>query len=108
MVKVNEAIIEIMEVLKKCNKYIDDTMPWVLAKDESKKDRLATVLYNILESVRICSILLSPFIPTTSEKILEQLNTSKTSYDTVSNFGLLELNIKLNNPEVLFARIVKD
>lgn len=106
--KVNEAIIEIMEVLKKCNKYIDDTMPWVLAKDESKKDRLATVLYNILESVRICSILLSPFIPTTSEKILEQLNTRKTSYDTVSNFGLLELNIKLNNPEVLFARIVKD
>lgn len=75
--KVNEAIEEIMEVLRSCNKYIDETTPWVLAKDETKNDRLATVLYNLLESIRICAILLSPFIPDTSNKILEELNTKK-------------------------------
>lgn len=103
--KVNEAIDEIMEVLKKCNKYIDDTTPWVLAKDENKKDRLATVLYNLLESIRICAILLSPYIPTTSNNIYKQLNTNETSYETVSTFGKLELNHKLNEPQILFARI---
>lgn len=103
--KVNEAIDEIMEVLKKCNKYIDDTTPWVLAKDENKKDRLATVLYNLLESIRICAILLSPYIPTTSKNIYKQLNTNETSYETVSTFGKLELNHKLNEPQILFARI---
>lgn len=66
--KVNEAIEEIIDVLRKCNKYIDETTPWVLAKDENKKERLATVLYNLLESIRICAILLSPFIPSTSKK----------------------------------------
>jgi len=103
--KVNEAIDEIMEVLKKCNKYIDDTTPWILAKDESKKDRLATVLYNLLESIRICAILLSPYIPTTSENIFEQLNTKETSYDSINEFGKLEINNKLNEPKILFARI---
>ncbi len=106
--KINEAIIEIMEVLKKCNKYIDDTTPWILAKDETKKERLSTVLYNILESVRICAILLSPFIPTTSSKILNQINTKKVSYDSTANFGALELGILLNKPEILFARIDMD
>jgi len=105
--KINEAIEEIMEVLKKCNKYIDDTTPWILAKDEAMQERLQTVLYNILESVRICAILLSPFIPTTSSKIFEQLNTKENSYDTVDTFGKLEVNNKLNNPEILFARIDK-
>lgn len=103
--KVNEAIDEIMEVLKKCNKYIDDTTPWILAKDESKKERLATVLYNLLESIRICAILLSPYIPTTSENIFEQLNTNETSYDSINEFGKLEINNKLNEPKILFARI---
>ena len=103
--KVNEAIDEIMEILKKCNKYIDDTTPWVLAKDENKKDRLATVLYNLLESIRICAILLSPYIPTTSNNIYKQLNTNENSYETVSTFGKLELNHKLNEPQILFARI---
>lgn len=103
--KVNEAIDEIMEVLKKCNKYIDDTTPWILAKDESKKERLATVLYNLLESIRICTILLSPYIPTTSENIFEQLNTNETSYDSINEFGKLEINNKLNEPKILFARI---
>lgn len=103
--KVNEALDEIMEVLKKCNKYIDDTTPWILAKDESKKERLATVLYNLLESIRICAILLSPFIPTTSHNIFSQLNTKEISYNTINTFGKLELNHKLNEPQILFARI---
>ena len=103
--KVNEAIDEIMEVLKKCNKYIDDTTPWILAKDESKKQRLATVLYNLLESIRICTILLSPYIPTTTENIFEQLNTNETGYDSINEFGKLEINNKLNEPKILFARI---
>lgn len=103
--KANEALEEIMEVLRKCNKYIDDTTPWTLAKDEAKKDRLATVLYNLLESIRICAVLLSPFIPTTSTKIFNQLNTKVTSYDSISNFGNIELDNHLNNPEILFNRI---
>lgn len=103
--KVNEAIDEIMEVLRKCNKYIDETTPWTLAKDETKKERLATILYNLLESIRICAILLSPFIPSTSNKILEQLNTKEISYESIKKFGKLEENIKLNNPEILFNRI---
>ena len=102
--KVNEAIEEIMEVLRSCNKYIDETTPWVLAKDETKNDRLATVLYNLLESIRICAILLSPFIPDTSNKILEELNTKKTSYDTLE-FGELEEDLQLNAPKILFNRI---
>lgn len=103
--KVNEAIDEIMEVLKKCNKYIDETTPWALAKDETKKERLQTVIYNLLESIRICAILLSPFIPTTSDGIFKQLNTKETSYESISTFGALEENLKLNKPEILFARI---
>ena len=103
--KVNEAIEEIIDVLRKCNKYIDETTPWVLAKDENKKERLATVLYNLLESIRICAILLSPFIPSTSKKILDQLNTKNTSYESISEFGMLEEQLKLNKPEILFNRI---
>ena len=102
--KVNEAIDEIMEVLRKCNKYIDETTPWLLAKDETKKERLQTVLYNLLECIRICTILLSPFIPTTSTNILNQLNTHKKEYNTLE-FGNLETNITLNKPIILFNRI---
>ena len=103
--KVNEAIEEIMEVLRSCNKYIDETTPWNLAKDETKNDRLATVLYNLLESIRICAILLSPFIPDTSKKILDELNTKETSYESISNFGALETGLNLNEPTILFQRI---
>ena len=101
---VNEAIEEIMEVLRRSNKYIDETTPWALAKEEGKKERLATVLYNLLETIRICAILLSPFIPDTSNKILEQLNTKNTSYESLT-FGNLEENLKLNEPKILFNRI---
>lgn len=101
---VGEAIEEIFEVLRKCNKYIDDTTPWVLAKDESKKDRLETVLYNLLESIRICAIFLSPYLPDTSTAIFDQLNTSNRDYNT-KEFGNLESPITLNSPIHLFDRI---
>lgn len=103
--KVNEAIESIMDVLRKCNKYIDDTTPWALAKDETKKERLQTILYNLLEGIRICTILLTSFIPTTSEKILTNLNTKETSYESIKTFGLLEEGLKLNNPEIIYSRI---
>ena len=101
---VGEAIEEIFEVLRKCNKYIDDATPWVLAKDESKKDRLETVLYNLLESIRVCAIFLSPYLPDTSTAIFDQLNTNKRDYDT-REFGNLESPITLNAPIHLFDRI---
>ena len=101
---VGEAIEEIFEILRKCNKYIDDTTPWVLAKDESKKDRLETVLYNLLESIRVCAIFLSPYLPDTSTAIFDQLNTNKRDYDT-REFGNLESPITLNSPIHLFDRI---
>lgn len=104
---ISEAIDAIFDVLRKCNKYIDDTTPWILAKDETKKDRLATVLYNLLESIRICAILLSPFMPTSVDKILYQLNTKVTSYDSCKRFGQIEINNQLNKPEPIFLRIDK-
>ena len=104
--KVNEALEEIFEVFKKCNKYIDDTTPWILAKDEAKQDRLKTVLYNILESIRVCAILLAPFINVTSEKILDELNTKQRTMKSITEFGNLECGITLNKPEILFNRIV--
>ena len=103
--KVNEALEEIFEVLKRCNKYIDETTPWILAKDEAKQDRLKTVLYNILESIRVCAVLLEPFINVTSEKILNELNTNERSIESISKFGNLECGITLNKPEILFNRI---
>ena len=103
--KVNEALEEIFEVLKRCNKYIDETTPWILAKDEAKQDRLKTVLYNILESIRVCAILLEPFINVTSEKILNELNTNERSIESINEFGNLECGITLNKPEILFNRI---
>ena len=102
---IGDAIDEIFNVLKRCNKYIDETTPWVLAKDETKKDRLATVLYNLLESIRICSILLGAYLPETSEKILKQLNTEQTRVESTLHFGALETGKTLGEPEHLFARI---
>ncbi len=102
--KVNEALEEIFDVLRKCNKYIDDTTPWTLAKDENELPRLKTVIYNILETIRICAILLEAFMPTTSEKILNQLNTQARTFATIEKFGNLE-EVTLNKPEILFQRI---
>ena len=101
---IGDAVEEIFNVLRKCNKYIDDTTPWLLAKDEAKQDRLETVLYNLLDAIRVCAIFLSPFLPDTATKIFEQLNTQNISYDT-SSFGYLESSINLKEPIHLFDRI---
>ena len=101
---ISDALEEIFNFLRECNKYIDDTTPWVLAK-EGKLERIQTVLYNLLESIRISSVLLTPFMPTTTEKIFKQLNTNLNTYDTLNEFGALENNHKLGQIEVLFKRI---
>ena len=101
---ISDALEEIFNFLRECNKYIDDTTPWVLAKEE-KLERLQTVLYNLLESIRISSVLLTPFMPTTTEKIFKQLSTNLNTYDTLNEFGALENNHKLGQIEVLFKRI---
>lgn len=106
--KVADAITEIFVLLRRSNKYIDETMPWVLGKDEEKFDRLATVLYNLLESIRIAAVLLQPFIPETAEKILNQLNTDERSFNSTATFTGMKFNQTLNKAEILFARIDKD
>ena len=104
--KAADAITEIFALFKRCNKYIDETEPWVLAKDEAKKDRLATVLYNLTESINIGASLLWPFLPETSEKIAAQLNTTLRDYSTLDQFGLYESKTKVTEkPEILFARL---
>lgn len=104
--RVQDAINHIITLFRRCNKYIDETEPWNLAKDENQQDRLQTVLYNLLESIRIGGILLASFIPETSEKILNQLQTSHTSFEDSKTFGLFELNQKvIEKPEVLFKRL---
>ena len=102
--KISEALDDIFELLRRSNKYIDDSCPWVLAKDENKSDRLKTVLYNLLESIRISAVLLQPFMPETSNKIFEMLNTKKTTFNDLE-FGSLEIGIKLNESQILFNRI---
>ena len=104
--RVADSLDLILDLFKRCNKYVDETMPWALAKDPEKTGRLATVLYNLLESVRIGGILLRPYLPETSEKILSALNTQKTSYDDVHSFGLLETEMNItDSPSILFARL---
>ncbi len=103
--RVSDALDAIISLAKRSNKYIDETMPWALAKDEEKKARLATVLYNLLESIRFTAILLSPFMPETSEKIFAQLNTSVKDYDSLQAFGNLEKDNKVTVPTPLFNRI---
>jgi methionyl-tRNA synthetase len=103
---VSEAIDCIKVVLDKCNKYIDDTTPWTLAKDESNKDRLGTVLYNLLEGVRITNILMLPYIPDTANKVLNSLNTKKTKYQDLA-YGNLESGNNITDLAVLFVRITK-
>ncbi len=105
--KVPEALDAIMEIFKRCNKYIDETTPWILAKDENSREKLKTVIYNLLESIRIGAILLSPFLPDTSEEIFRQLNTSINSIDTTKSFGHLVEGSMLNDPIPLFKRIEK-
>jgi len=104
--RVADAITEIFALFKRCNKYIDETMPWVLAKDESKKDRLATVLYNLVESISIGASLLEPFMPETAGKILAQLGAKKRSIEVMNMFGLYQSGTRVTEkPEILFARL---
>jgi len=107
--RVADAISEIFTLFKRCNKYIDETMPWVLAKEEAKQDRLATVLYHLVESIRIGATLLEPFMPETANKILGQLQTEKCSLDEMDTYGLYKSGTKVTEkPEILFARLDLD
>lgn len=103
--RVADALEAIVALAKRCNKYIDETMPWALAKDEEKKARLGTVLYNLLEGIRYIAILLSPFMPETSDKIMEQLNCDNKDYDTLDSFGTLKPGVKVNKAVPLFNRL---
>ena len=102
---VADAIESIFSMLRRANKYIDETTPWVLAKNEADKPRLATVIYNLLEVIRIGAVLLAPYMPETSEKIFSQLGTDLSDYSTVSDFGALESGKPLGEASTLFARI---
>ena len=103
--RVADAISEIFTLFKRCNKYIDETMPWALAKDETKQDRLATVLYNLTECISIGAALLEPFMPETSQKILAQLGAKKRSLDSMDVYGQYPSGTKVTEkPEILFAR----
>lgn len=104
--RVADAMSDIFTLFKRCNKYIDETMPWALAKDEAKQDRLATVLYNLVESISIGATLLGSFMPETSLKINAQLNAKKRSLDEMKTYGLYESGTKVTDkPEILFARL---
>ena len=105
--RIADAIDEIFEVLRASNKYIDETLPWALAKDETKQDRLKTVLYNLIESIRVCAVYLQAFLPDTSKRIFEQINTDLTTYESTKEFGQYVSGTVLNKPEILFARIEK-
>lgn len=105
--QLNNALAEIFKVISRANKYIDETAPWVLAKDESKKARLATVLYNLLESIRISTTLLSCFMPTTMPKVWEQIGAAESliTYENAGKFGVLPANVTVKKGEVLFPRL---
>ncbi len=107
--RVADAITEIFTLFKRCNKYIDETMPWALAKDETKQDRLATVLYNLVEGISIGATLLKSYMPETSQRILDQLNAKEIPFDELNTFGHYVSGTKVTDkPEILFARLNLD
>ena len=104
--RVADALTEIFNLFKRCNKYIDETEPWVLAKDEAKKDRLATVLYNLVEGISIGAGLLEPFMPETAQRIMRQLNSDVRDFESTKTFGVYASGTKVTDaPEILFARL---
>ena len=105
---VADAVEAVLGIAKRANKYIDETEPWVLAKDPAQKERLGTVLYNLLEAIRFLAILLSPFTPDTTEAIFAQTNMNAKDYDSLESFGALEAGLTVGKAEPLFARIDKD
>lgn len=100
-----DAVAEVIALAKRCNKYIDETLPWALAKDEAQHDRLSTVLYNLVESIRFLAVLLGPIIPETAEKIFSQIGTDLDAFDSLSAFGALPEGHKVGTATPLFARI---
>lgn len=106
--KVSESLNEIFTLLKRANKYIDETEPWILAKNEEKKERLNTVLYNLLEMIRISATYLQAFLPDTADKIFKQLNTQNRRIDSTKDFEGMDPGIVLNDPEIIFQRIDKE
>ena len=103
--RVADSLENILDAYRRCNKYIDETMPWSLAKDESKKERLATVIYNLVESIRIISVYLQAYLPDTAKSIFRQINTDIIDYDSVSEFGKYVSGTKVNESEILFMRV---
>ena len=97
-----------MNLFRRANKYIDETEPWVLAKTEDKEERLKTVLYNLLETIRIGAVYLQAFIPESADKIFKQLNTENRSIESTTNFEGMDPGIILNDPEIIFQRIDKE
>ena len=103
--RISDALDSILNIAKRCNKYIDETAPWVLAKDEEKKNRLSTALYNLIESIRIMAILIKPFIPATADEIMKQINCDITDYESVKSFGSYKIGTKVGTATPLFNRI---
>lgn len=103
--RMSDAVEAVINLARRCNKYIDETTPWVLAKSDETKERLGTVLYNLLEAIRYVAVLLSPFMPDTSKAIFEQMNCEFTSYDSLETFGALKAGVKVNEATPLFVRI---
>ena len=103
--EVSSALEHIFDLFRACNKYIDETMPWILAKEDDKKDRLATVLYNLVESIRIGTVLLSPFVPSASERIFKQLNTDMKDMASVNEFGGYVSGTRVGTADPIFQRI---
>ncbi len=103
--RIADSLENIIDAYRRCNKYIDETMPWALAKDETKQDRLNTVLYNLVEAIRITTVYLQAYLPDTAESIFRQINTDIKDYESTLEFGKYASGTKVNNPEVLFMRI---
>ena len=103
--KVQESIDLIINACRRCNKYIDENEPWALAKDEQLKERLNTVLYNLLQSIRVIAINLQPFLPDTAEKIFSIINVDDKSYESSKTFDVDQKELNVNKEEILFQRI---
>ena len=106
--RIADSLEKLMDAYRRCNKYIDETTPWILAKDESKKDRLATVIYNLVEAIRIITVYLQAYLPDTAKSIFEQLNTDLSDYNTTSHFGEYKSGTVVGEAKVLFQRIDKE
>ena len=106
--RIADSLENIFDIYRRCNKYIDETTPWVLAKDDSMYPRLSTVLYNLIEAIRIATVFLQAYLPDTAKSIFEQINTDITGIDSVYEFGKYVSGTKVTDAKALFMRIDKD